>query len=96
MERLDERQPVSRSAKIKLGDGATMPCRISNISRSGAKLTVEHSEWLPPVFELHDIFAGRDCLVKIMWRSESSVGVRFVERAPPVAQRKPTGFGRRR
>jgi hypothetical protein len=96
MQRQDERKPVSRSAKIKLGDGKTMPCRISDISRGGAKLTVEHTEWLPHVFELHDTFAGTDCLVKIMWRSETSVGVRFVERAPTVAQRKQVGFGRRK
>lgn len=96
MERLDPRQPVSRSAKIRLGDGKTMPCRIADVSRSGAKLLVEHSEWLPQVFELHDIFSGSDCIVKIMWRSPTSVGVRFVDRAPPVTQRKQTGFGRRK
>lgn len=53
-------------------------CKMVNISTSGAKLVVEASEKVPDHFVLvlsHNATVRRKC--DVMWRSGSSVGVRF-------------------
>ena len=58
MDRKEPRQSVSRSSMIVLGNRGSLPCRISNVSRSGALVLISNAEWLPNTFELADSFSG--------------------------------------
>ncbi|HML28863.1 MAG TPA: PilZ domain-containing protein [Hyphomicrobium sp.] len=94
--RKEERQPVSRPARIELGEGRSIACRIADTSRGGALLLVPDSEWLPKSFALYDTFSDTRRLVQVMWTSPYRSGVRYIDPARTVsAVRKPTGFGKR-
>jgi hypothetical protein len=56
--RREERQNVSRPARIELGDGKVLTCRIADVSTAGALLLIQDGEWLPKVFELVDTLAN--------------------------------------
>ena len=91
--RKEPRQPVARTARIKLDGNRVLTCRISNLSSSGALLVIEDTEWLPKTFDLFDVFAGTTRQVRLAWRKPGCVGVRFLDDPPPKA--KPKGFGKR-
>src|SRR5690242_8858357 len=102
--RREERQPVSRPARIELDEGKSLACRIADISSGGALLIVPDSEWLPKSFIVHETFSNTRRRVQVMWTSPNRVGVRYVDSAPAAgttarpatsAVRKPTGFGKR-
>ncbi|AGK57793.1 hypothetical protein HYPDE_30593 [Hyphomicrobium denitrificans 1NES1] len=92
--RREERQGVSRPARIELGDGKKLTCRIADVSSGGALLLVQDGEWLPKVFELVDTFANTRRTVRVVWASTSRLGVRFVS-GRATQPKKPSGFGRR-
>jgi PilZ domain len=55
------------------------PCTVCNVSATGARLKLEMSEGVPDEFELllsRNAPLHRRC--KVVWRSESNIGVRFV------------------
>jgi hypothetical protein len=58
MDRKMPRQPVGRPSMIMVGNRGSLPCRISNLSRSGAMVLISNVEWLPNTFELADTFSG--------------------------------------
>jgi hypothetical protein len=89
--RREERQNVSRPARIELGDGKVLTCRIADVSTAGALLLIQDGEWLPKVFELVDTFANTRRAVRVVWASSNRLGVRFVG----GREKRPTGFGRR-
>lgn len=71
------RLPIERTVHAVLDDGAHMECTLSDVSRSGALLSVDDAEKLPAEFEL----VLRDDLRKwcrVMRRSEKGVGIKFV------------------
>jgi hypothetical protein len=92
--RREERQRVSRPARVELGDGKTLTCRIADVSRGGALLLIQDGDWLPDVFELFDTFGNVRRDVRVVWTASNRVGVRFLS-AGPSRSKKPTGFGRR-
>lgn len=94
--RREERKPVSRPAKIELGEGQVLSCRIADTSRGGALLLVENSEWLPKSFVINDTFSGTRRRVRVKWTSPNRVGVQYVDAATaaPTANRS-VGFGKR-
>ncbi|RUO98606.1 PilZ domain-containing protein [Hyphomicrobium sp.] len=99
--RKEERQPVSRPARIELDDGKSLACRIADVSSGGALLLVPDSEWLPKTFILHETFTNTRRRVQVRWTSPNRVGVRYID-PPPSARpsqaspaRKPGGFGKR-
>jgi len=89
--RRQERQNVSRPARIDFGNGNVLACRIADISAGGALLLVENTEWMPKTFVLIDAFAKTRREVRVAWTSANRVGVRFVG----GGGMKPMGFGRR-
>jgi hypothetical protein len=95
--RKEERKPVSRPARLELGEGKVVPCRIADLSSGGALLMVSDSEWLPKTFILYDTFSDTRRQVQLMWTSPNRAGVRYLDRNPVApAGRKPTGgFGKR-
>ena len=82
--RYEERRQHTRykaniPAKIDPGCGSVLQeCVLTDVSKSGARITIEEPEILPDQFILVLApSAHRDC--KIIWRSDSQVGVEFVE-----------------
>ncbi len=74
------RLDVERAVQIIAGDAPPIPCSLSDVSRSGARLAVDDPKALPDEFML--LF--RDDLRKwcrIMRRDAKHIGIKFV--APP-------------
>ena len=94
-ERREPRQEVSRPARIEIGDGRIVMCRIANIARRGALLLVDESEWLPKFFELFDKFSGSRWEAQVMWTSQNRAGVRFLSGVRAATEKKTVGFGKR-
>jgi len=95
MER-EPRQHVSRPATIVLGKNRTLPCRIANVSRTGALVLISHSEWVPKTFELEDAFSGVRRQATVVWKGAKGIGVRFERGSELPLQRHATQFGRRK
>ena len=89
-----KRRTVDRPAKMFVPDGGSLPCRIKDVSRGGARLTFGWTGWLPTGFDLQDAFTGVRRAAQIVWRSVNGIGVRFIRLKP--ARQRCTGFGRRR
>ncbi len=87
------RRALDRPAKIFIPDGDALPCRIRNVSRDGAKLSVGWKGWLPGGFYLQDAFTGVRRAVQVVWRGVSGIGVRFTR--VRAARTQETGFGHR-
>jgi hypothetical protein len=94
MARKEPRQAVSRAATILYGD-KRVPCRMANVSRTGAKLRVKNPDWLPNGFEVLDTFSGKKRRAKIVWIEGENVGIRFHDAAPVVPDQIVLVFGRR-
>ena len=94
MMRRDERQSVSRPARIDLGDGNLLPCRIADVSAGGALLFITNGEWLPKTFVLIDTFNNTRREVRVVWTADNRVGVRFLD-GRGSGPKKPAGFGQR-
>ena len=95
MQRRYPRQAVDRPAKIYLGDGEGLVCRIRDISKGGAKIRIAWAGWLPDTFDLQDSFNQTKREVCIVWREASYVGVCFTDEGQWPAAQKPKAFGRR-
>jgi len=73
------RRLVIMKGTILYNDGKiTIPCRLRDISETGAKLELEHPQLLPHTFDLRirDMPALR---CKLRWASGNRVGVQFAE-----------------
>jgi PilZ domain-containing protein len=77
--RRQPRTKVDRPARVVLPAG-TIPCRIKDVSEGGARLETKASSWLPPTFELEDIFSGIRRAAARVWSLHHWVGVRYVRR----------------
>src|ERR1700755_1134481 len=80
-QRRAKRVPKRQGAWIAPGaNGIRVPCTIWDISEGGARLAAPRPKVLPTHFILllsHDGTARRFC--RIVWRSETQIGVQFVE-----------------
>ena len=58
------------------GGQRTLPCRILDISESGARLNVPNVIFMPEEFQLRVRYGGiKDC--EVVWQRGQTVGVRF-------------------
>ena len=78
-QRRHPRRPVDRSARIVLSAGCE-PCRITDLSDGGARLTTASSSWLPQIFDLEDVFSGVRRAVVRVWSKHHAIGVRFLSK----------------
>ena len=76
------RRNVDRPAKMFIPEGGSLPCRIKDVSRGGARLTFGWKGWLPRGFDLQDAFTGVRRAAQIVWRSVNGIGVRFTRLKP--------------
>ena len=74
------RLSVNRAAKLLFGGSDGMSGRILNFSKTGARIYIWGSSWVPHGFELVDVFSGKRRKSKVIWRSPECMGVRFVDR----------------
>ncbi|MCG6203601.1 PilZ domain-containing protein [Rhodopseudomonas sp. HC1] len=76
----DVRRSVRQSGWITLDGGfAARPCEVVDLSKTGAKLTMENAISLGPKLRLafsRDSRTGRNC--EVIWRRGTTVGVKFV------------------
>ena len=75
------RLSVNRAAKLLFSDSSGISGRILNMSKSGARVYIWGSGWVPYGFELLDVFSGTRRNSKVVWRSPEALGVRFVDQA---------------
>ena len=68
MDRRHPRQAVDRPAKIFLGSSEGLVCRIRDISKGGAKISIAWTGWLPDSFDLEDSFTSVRREVWVVWR----------------------------
>ncbi len=78
--RRSQRQALKYPAKIDIGSGMQVPCLLSDVSASGARLTLQSPGDIPEQFALllaaeHGV--QREC--KVMWREENQLGVEFIK-----------------
>ena len=82
--RSSKRRSVLQGARIAGVDGSFLEnCRILDVSAGGARLQVSNPSGLPDHFFLllsRDGTLRRQCAV--VWRSETNVGVEFVQALP--------------
>ena len=82
------RRPVRYPARIEPDDGSGLiPCELCDASREGAQLHSDNPNGVPDEFTLvlgYDGTARRRC--KVIWRSDSDIGVEFVKLPRAVAQ----------
>jgi methyl-accepting chemotaxis protein len=76
------RRNVDRPAKMFIPEGGSLPCRIRDVSRGGAKLTFAWKGWLPRGFDLQDAFTGVRRAAQIVWSGVNGIGVRFTRTKP--------------
>ena len=77
MERRREvREPTDVAAEILLSTGQTAKCRVTDFSKTGARLSVASAFGLPDTFELRA--PGRTYQVTVIRRASGHVAVKFV------------------
>jgi hypothetical protein len=70
-------------------DSSSVECLVRNISQSGARLSVSPAVGLPQTFSLLIPQKGLSREARLIWRSETEVGVAFV--VPAAVQSDPEG-----
>jgi len=94
MARQEPRQSVSRAAII-LYASKRLPCRLADVSRTGAMLLVKNPEGLPKSFDVEDSFSGKRRRADLVWIDGKKIGIRFQSAAALVPDRIALTFGRR-
>lgn len=64
---------------------ATYACRIRNLSESGAQIEMSQPGWVADRFELEILHHDLRVPAKVVWRSETSIGVEFVRNRPGLS-----------
>ena len=76
----EARKSLQQSGWITLEGGfAARPCVVQDMSKSGARITIDDPNMLPAKLRLafaRDARTGRNCAV--VWRRGKSVGIKFV------------------
>lgn len=79
--RRDHRQSLKYPTKIDVGDGTPVrPCILTDVSASGARVTVESPDEIPDRFSLMlaaEHGALRRC--KVVWRENNQLGLAFMK-----------------
>jgi len=79
--RRSHRQPLKYPAKIDIGDGSpAVSCVLSDVSVTGARVTVENPDQIPDRFSL--LLAAEHGTVrrcKVVWRTTNQLGLQFMK-----------------
>lgn len=78
--RSEPRHRVARSATISEHNAPRpIPCVVLDISKGGARLELPNNGGIPHRFMLNFELDGEERLCEVVWRKDTSVGVRFVD-----------------
>ena len=78
------RRPLARDCWIDPGQPPAFPCRMVDVSESGARVVSAAAEHVPDEFYLYmtrNGAVGRKC--QVAWRAEQQMGLKFVDRTVP-------------
>lgn len=76
-ERASVRRRVLKTGKIELRNKTVVDCAVRNLSRTGARLQVADSHWVPEHFVLVIPSEGLRQTCRVQWRSAVDLGVEF-------------------
>lgn len=76
--RRGSRSKVSRDGKISLGLFRNLSCTVTDISNSGARISVGEEQDLPEVFSLRIDGVKRKRKAELRWRNGLQAGVEFL------------------
>jgi hypothetical protein len=88
-QRKAQRRPIRYRAWIEAGGSSLGECKLVDASDSGARLLVESSDVVPEQFSLRFSALGEGGRKsRVVWRSESEVGIAFDRPKPGRRGRK--------
>ena len=77
------RQRALLNAKISYADGQiTIPCTVTQISDTGAKISIEDSVSLPDRVRIEIFQRGVDSQARLVWRRGREAGLAFMSQEP--------------
>lgn len=80
-----QRLPIDHTVFMATGAGVPLKCRMTDISLTGARITLSDPKMAPQEFLiLFDNGLTRWC--QVIWRSKSEIGTKFV--SPPKSLKK--------
>jgi len=71
-----KRTPVDAPAWLVMGDSPITPCRLRNLSSTGALIEIATTFGMADAFVLR--FAGHSRWVRVVWADRTHVGVAFL------------------
>ena len=71
-----------RARIVYNNQNSTIECTIKNISPFGAKIELGNAMSIPDSFDLEIPQKGRSYRARLTWRSESAIGVEFIDDDP--------------
>ncbi|BBF93680.1 hypothetical protein [Blastochloris tepida] len=84
--RLQRRERTLRGARIAFGNmSITIDCVVRDLTSRGARLRVPSTVGVPSVFHLLHQRDGSIQRCQVAWRTETEVGVEFIDQAAPAA-----------
>ena len=75
--RTHRRVKTNKSAVIRIGDWNICACVIKDISKSGAKLLVLNSCWVPKQFVIYGLAGNVWVTADKVWQDDQQIGVKF-------------------
>lgn len=75
--RRGSRSTVSRDGKISLGLFRRLSCSVTDLSNSGARITVDEEQELPEVFSIKIDGVNRKRKAELRWRTGTQAGLEF-------------------
>lgn len=85
--RQSPRRTIEHTVFMATGLSAPLKCQMMDISESGARLRVGDSRATPQEF-LVQLGVGLNRWCRVMWRSNTEVGIMFIEPPPSLKPRK--------
>ena len=76
--RTSDRIDVRFAADIVVADIRLRDCVVKNLSKTGAKLIVPVSTWVPETFELHCQKGSFKIPAAKVWEKAGEIGIRFI------------------
>lgn len=85
--RQSPRRSLERTVHIATGVSPPLKCQLRDISNSGARLRVGDPRSAPQEF-LIMLTGGLKRWCRVMWRSDTEVGIMFIDPPPSLKSRK--------
>ena len=88
--RSDQRAWVPQDALVELAPGSKRACKVRNMSRKGAMLSLDDATGLPATFGLQLPGDSHRRTARVRWRVATIVGVELVDQPVETGQLRPS------